>query len=84
MELKTLDGSIIGVIKDDIKTEDLGNTLVKDIIKKRIEEALKMVNLEESIKDKCFNTLSSMEKNKVILASKLQDDVIILKNYLKK
>ncbi len=83
MELKTLDGSIIGVIKDDIKTEDLGNTLVKDIIKKRIEEALKMVNLEESIKDKCFNTLSSMEKNKVILASKLQDDVIILNDFSK-
>ncbi len=84
MELKKLEGSIIGVIPSDlIKQENFNSTLVKDIIKVKIDDSLKMVKLDLDIKDKAFNTLSSMEKNKVILASKLQDDVIILNNFSK-
>lgn len=84
MELEKLEGSIIGVITDKgMEIDDFKDMVVAQIISKRIDDALKMVNLEAEVKEKKFNDLSSMEKNKVILASKLHDEVIILNNFTK-
>ena len=79
MELSSLKGNIIGVINYDIK--ESFNGLVKDIVIKKTEQALKMVGLTEEILDKTFEDLSFRDKNKVILASKLQDKIIILNNF---
>lgn len=84
MELKELTGNIIGIITNNMpKKEDYNSTLVKDIIKVRLEDSLKMVGLETSVVDKSFKDLSSGEKNKVILASKLNDKDIILIDFSK-
>ena len=81
MELKTLDGSIIGVICKDIKQIDYEDKLVRDIITKKVLESLKMVKLDEEVLEKKFSDLAISEKSKVILASKLHDREIILVNF---
>ena len=81
MELSSLNGSVIGVIADNYKRYDFKDTLVSEIITKRIEETLKMVKLESSVLEKRFSDLSSRNKEKVILASKLHDKEIILVNF---
>ena len=84
MELSKLEGSIIGVITKDIKGhDDYKDVIVKDIIPKKITDSLKMVNLEENIQNKTFKELSSRDKNKIILASQLQNDIIILYDFTK-
>ena len=83
MELEKLKGSIIGVINYQIKKDDFSDSLVKDIITNKPIESLKMVRLEEKILEKKFNELSSRDKNKVILASKLHDKIIILNKFTK-
>ena len=83
MELKNLEGKIIGVIADIMEDDINPNTLVNTLIPKKIDEALKMVDLDNDIKNKLVADLSSRERNKVILASKLQDDVIILYDFTK-
>lgn len=79
MELSSLNGNIIGVINYDIK--ESYNGLVKDIVIKKTEQALKMVGLTEEVLDKNFEDLSFRDKNKVILASKLQEKIIVLNNF---
>ena len=79
MELSSLNGNIIGVINYDIK--ESYNGLVKDIVIKKTEQALKMVGLTEEVLDKNFEDLSFRDKNRVILASKLQEKIIILNNF---
>lgn len=81
MELGSLNGNVIGVIADNYKSDDFKDTLVSEIITKRIEETLKMVKLESSVLEKRFSDLSSRNKEKVILASKLHDKEIILVNF---
>lgn len=81
MELGSLNGNVIGVIADNYKRDDFKDTLVSEIITKRIEETLKMVKLESSVLEKRFSDLSSRNKEKVILASKLHDKEIILVNF---
>lgn len=83
MELESLNGNIIGVVNSDYKNADLENKLVSDIILKKAAEALKMVKLDADVLNKSFSDLSIRDKNKVILASKLQDHVIILVNFSK-
>lgn len=79
MELSSLNGNIIGVINYDIK--ESYNGLVKDIVLKKPEQALKMVGLTEEMLDKNFEDLSFRDKNKIILASKLQEKIIVLNNF---
>jgi energy-coupling factor transporter ATP-binding protein EcfA2 len=83
MELNNLEGKIIGVINYDYKELVDSSKLVKEIIINRPLDALKMVKLDETILEQVYNTLSSRDKNKVILASKLQNKVIILSNFTK-
>ena len=79
MELK---GSIIGIVSNDYIEEELKGT-VKDIVLKKSSDALKMVGLDDSYLDKDFSDLSDRDKNKIILASKLQNKEIKLINFSK-
>lgn len=79
MELK---GSIIGIVSNDYIEEGLKGT-VKDIVVKKSSDALKMVGLDDSYLDKDFSDLSDRDKNKIILASKLQNKEIKLINFSK-
>lgn len=83
MELEKLKGNIIGVISDDYGLLKYQGLMVKNIVKKRSLDALKMAGLTPEYMDKLFDKLSYRDKNKVILASKLQDKVIILNNFSK-
>ena len=83
MELGALNGNVIGVIANNYKKDDFKDTLVSEIITKRIEETLKMVKLESSVLVKKFSDLSDRNKEKVILASKLHDKEIVLVNFSK-
>lgn len=82
MELASLDGMIIGVV-GDFDNEKITKELVKDIIVKKQNDSLKMVGLDESYLDKKFAELSSRDKNKIILASKLHDKEIVLFDFSK-
>ena len=79
MELK---GSIIGIVSNDYIEDELKGT-VKDIVLKKSSDALKMVGLDDSYLDKDFMDLSDRDKNKIILASKLQNKEIKLINFSK-
>ena len=83
MEIRDLKGKLIGVINYDYEDSNYNDLLVKDIVVNKITESLKMVRLSDDVLEKKFNELSSRDKNKVILASKLHDKVIILKNFSK-
>lgn len=83
MELEKLKGNIIGVISDDYELLKYQGLMVKDIVKKKSLDALKMAGLTPEYMDKLFDKLAYRDKNKVILASKLQDKVIILNNFSK-
>ncbi len=79
MELK---GSIIGIVSNDYIEDELKG-MVKDIVIKKSSDALKMVGLDDSYLDKDFMDLSDRDKNKIILASKLQNKEIKLINFSK-
>ena len=81
MELEKLNGNIIGICEYR-KSKLIDNRLVKDIIDIKPIDSLKMVKLNSNIMNIPFNELSIQEKKKVILASKLQDKVIILDNFM--
>ncbi len=81
MELSRLDGNIIGVVSSDYEIEDFSGKLVKDIVLKKPDAALKMVGFTENMLDKSFDELSTGNKNRVILASKLQEKTIVLVNF---
>lgn len=81
MELNLLEGNIVGIISNDYKKDDYKDKLVKDIIIKKQEASLKMVQLDINVLDKKYEDLSISEQNKVILASKLHDKVITLVNF---
>lgn len=83
MELEKLSGNIIGVISDLVETDNYQGLMVKDIVKKKSLDALKMTGLTPEYMDKLFDNLSYRDKEKVILASKLQEKVIILYNFSK-
>lgn len=83
MELSTLEGNIIGIVSRENNNPDYEEKLVSEIIINKLEDSLKMVNLDPSIADKKFSDLSSMDKNKIILASQLQQDKIILYDFSK-
>lgn len=78
-----LDGKIIGIISNDYIEEDYSGKKVEEIITYKMQDALKMVKLDESIKSVLFDDLSSRDKNKVILASHLHDKEIRLVNFSK-
>lgn len=78
-----LDGKIIGIISNDYEEENFDGQKVIDIITYKTNEALKMVRLDESIKNELFDNLSSRDKNKVILARHLHDKEIRLVNFSK-
>ena len=78
-----LDGKIIGIISNDYIEEDYSGKKVEEIITYKISDSLKMVKLDESIKSVLFDDLSSRDKNKVILASRLHDKEIRLVNFSK-
>ena len=78
-----LDGKIIGIISNDYIVEDYSGKKVEEIITYKISDALKMVKLDEAIKSVLFDDLSSRDKNKVILASRLHDKEIRLVNFSK-
>lgn len=82
MELENLMGSIIGVISDDYQDEDLSGK-VETVVIKKTNDALKMVGLNDTYLGKNFEDLSERDKNKVRLASKLNEKVIILNNFSK-
>lgn len=81
MELKNLNGIIIGVVNDEYNEVLPLDLVIREIIKKKPVEALKMVGLKEGILDTKLKDLSISNQNKVILASKLQEKVIVLKNF---
>lgn len=83
MELENLEGNIIGVISKSLKPTKTLNKLVGELIPFKTTEALQMVGLPLEIKEKQLADLSSRDKNKVILASKLQDKTIILYDFSK-
>ena len=82
MELKNLEGSIIGVNSIPLK-EDYQDKKVSEIITNKVNDSLRIVKLDESVLDKKFNDLAIRDKNKVMLASKLHDKVIILSDFSK-
>lgn len=81
MELSSLKGNIIGVISNDYANADYSNKLVSEIVTKKPEAALKMVGLSENVLTYNFSDLSLGNKNKIILASKLNDSVITIINF---
>lgn len=81
MEL-VLKGNVIGVISDDFKESEYKGK-VSDIVLRKSNDALKMVGLSSEYLDKDYNELGTSDKNKVILASKLQDKEILLINFSK-
>ena len=83
MELTSLEGRIIGIFMQPKEGETYDNLMVKEIITSKISQAMQMVNLPQDLKDKYFKDLSTAEKQKVILASKLNDKVIILQDFTK-
>lgn len=82
MELEKLQGTIIGVISTEYQ-DDVLDGLVKEILTHKPEDSLKMVGLSSEFLNKEFKDLSSRDKNKVILASKLQNKTIKLVNFSK-
>lgn len=83
MELTNLEGKIIGVIGKISDNSNYDNLIVKDIIGEKYEGALKVVGCDISNSDKVFKTLPMKEQKKVLLASKLSEEVIILNNFSK-
>ena len=57
MELEKLKGNIIGVISDDYGLLKYQGLMVKDIVKKRSLDALKMAGLTPEYMDKLFDKL---------------------------
>ena len=62
MELEKLKGNIIGVISDDYGLLKYQGLMVKDIVKKRSLDALKMAGLTPEYMDKLFDKLSYRDK----------------------
>ena len=84
MDLNKLEGNIIGILSTDkLLKNDYKNKKVKDIIPYKFEQSLKMVGLKEEIANVIYEELSSREKSKVILASKLNEKIIVLENFSK-
>lgn len=82
MELEKLEGSIIGVISDDYKNDSLKGK-VETIVTKKASDALKMVGLSDTYLNKDFEDLSIRDQNRIRLASKLNEKVIVLINFSK-
>ena len=81
MELEKLNGTIIGVVKN--VSEDISHKLVKDMLNNKASASLKMVGLNDSYLNLYIDELSYRDYQKVLLASKLHDKVIILNNFSK-
>lgn len=84
MELNSVlnEYEIAGVISNYQSSLKLSGK-VKDLVIPNIDKALKMVGLEESIKEMDINELSLSELWKVELATKLNDKIIIIGNLSK-
>ena len=82
MEINTLPGTIIGLIGNFNLKDDYNNMKIKDILGEKSDKALKIVNLTID-ENTLFNDLATDDKNKVILAKKLNDEVIILNDFTK-
>ena len=83
MELENLEGKIIGVITNENQVEDFSNKKVNEIILFKVDDSLKMVGLPIDLKNKIYDDLSSRDKSKVLLASKLNNKCIILRDFSK-
>ena len=84
MELDKLKGSIIGIVSSyEVDNKKYNNYLVKDIIGSKVNEALKMVDLANEKQNEYFQNLSSKDQNKVILASMLNEKIIVLYDFTK-
>lgn len=83
MELSELQGKIIGVFSDIKDKNDYSGKKVKDIVTKKVSESFRMVKMDTKILDIDFDALGSRDKNRVVLASKLLDDDIILYDFSK-
>ena len=83
MELRSLNGKIIGVVNNHMTIPNYGDRLVKEVVVRKASESLRMVKLDESILDMKFSDLSSRNKSKIILASRLLDDVIVVEGFSK-
>lgn len=81
MELENIKESLIGIVSNNYKKEDYDNLFVRDVVIKKPESALKMVGLTNDYLEKKMSDLSVSDKNKVILASKLQEKIIVLYNF---
>lgn len=81
MDLSHLEGNIIGVVSKNYKRDDFSNKLVKDIVLKKISDALKMVGFTTDVVNISFDELSTGNQNRVILASRLHDNPIVLVNF---
>ncbi len=77
-----LEGRIIGIISNKKEEVDEEKS-VEELVTYRTDDSLKMVNLSTEIKNKKYKDLSSKDKNKVLLASKLQDKEIKLYDFSK-
>ena len=82
MEINTLPGTIIGLIGNFNLKDDYNNMKIKDILSEKSDKALKIVNLTID-ENTLFDNLATDDKNKVILAKKLNDEVIILNDFTK-
>src|SRR5574344_2846818 len=80
MELSKLEGKIIGICQLKL-TNDLHGGLVKDMISFKYEESMQMVGLSLDKGNSEFKDLSLQDQKRVILASKLQDSIIVLDNF---
>ncbi len=81
MEIKEMlkDNGIIGVISSYKSNLDL-DKVVKDLNINNIDKALKMVGLDENYKDKKLSDLTLPDLWKVELATKLNNEIIIMGN----
>lgn len=73
---------IIGIVADYQNHLD-GNMKVKEIITRRIDKSLKLVNLNDDIKEKLYKELDLCDQIKIDLISKINEDVIIIGNLSK-
>ena len=82
MEINTLPGTIIGLIGNFNLKDDYNNMKIKDMLGETYDKVLKIVDLTID-ENTLFDNLATDDKNKVILAKKLNDEVIILNDFTK-
>ncbi|MBE6140794.1 MAG: hypothetical protein E7172_04595 [Firmicutes bacterium] len=81
MDLNELKGNIIGVVMNYQDKDNWQDKKINQIITTKLEDSLKMVNLNNLDTNIKYQNLSLKEQNQIKLASQLNNETIILNNF---